>query len=240
MNRVERAGCCTEADDGDRKGGYYHHSAKEHGECFFHRWQGVRVPRWFIPLYRCTGRRFTSRHCQKTGTGLRSSPPRKIVCVRTIACVENTRPTSSLLAMTRRSRLSGGIRLPLAMLSMVGGLGRTRAFHLSTTTAAAATAAGRRCRTGSSLTWVRDSHGGQAARLAATRNSARALGTGNRIREHGGNGKLNMVKVRGGRVDTRPWLTLRGVGRGSQTKAPFASGLKYKRRQEIGCSSAGF
>jgi len=147
--------------------------------------------------------------------------------------VENTRPTSSLLEMTRRSRLSGGIRLPLAMLSMVGGLGRTRAFHLTTTAGTAAA----RCRTGSS--WA--SHGGQAVRLAATRNSARALGTG--IREHGGNGKLNMVKVRRrykSRVDTRSRLTWQGGREGQPTKPRSLLDKKNRRRPRKGCSSAGF
>lgn len=103
-----------------------------------------------------------------------------------------TGPTSTLLAMTRRSRLSGGLHLPLAMLSMVSGLGRTRAFQVTTT--AAATAARRCSRAAGDPSWA-SYGGGHTARLSV-QSSARAVGAAAGSTGRRRNGELRMVKVR--------------------------------------------
>lgn len=77
------------------------------------------------------------------------------------------------------------------MLSMVGGLGRTRAFQVTTT--AAATAARRCSSSGSSAGPAWAGFGGRTARLAVARSGAVALERNGR----GANAKLRMVKVRG-------------------------------------------
>lgn len=107
-----------------------------------------------------------------------------------LLCRYTAGPTSTLLAMTRRSRLSGGLHLPLAMLSMVSGLGRTRAFQVTTTAAATA---GRRCSRAGDPSWA--SYGGHAARLSVA-SSARAVGAAAGSRGRGRSGELRMVKVR--------------------------------------------
>ncbi|CAM9673112.1 unnamed protein product, partial [Ectocarpus fasciculatus] len=85
---------------------------------------------------------------------------------------------STPLAMTRRYRLSGGICLPssavIAMLSVMGGLGRARAFQLTSTAAATAAAAARRC-SSAGPAWV--GHGGRIPRLAGEGSRAGAAGT---------------------------------------------------------------
>ncbi|CAM9716376.1 unnamed protein product [Ectocarpus sp. 6 AP-2014] len=96
--------------------------------------------------------------------------------------------------MTRRYRLSGGISLPssavIAMLSVMGGLGRARAFQL-TSTAAATSAAARRC-SSAGLAWV--GHGGRIPRLAGVSSRAGAAGTTAGSRGRGRIGRLAMVK----------------------------------------------
>lgn len=92
--------------------------------------------------------------------------------------------------MTRRSRLSGGFHLPLAMLSMMSGLGRTRAFQVTTTVAATAA---RRCSKTGDLSWV--TNGRHTARLSVA-SGARAVGAAAGNRGRGRNGELRMVKVR--------------------------------------------